>query len=131
MEIRAGPAACNGQADEPSPAGNAVALRRPEESISCAPTPSSPPDNPPFRVATTLRPSGLTSGYNGCTECGHSRRLGFQRWDAIGPPEHGRARQNDDRAEIEGRRTHRRADAPRTPKKASAVRLPTRWRSTR
>src|SRR5258708_38611669 len=98
MEIRAGPAACNGQADEPSPAGNAVALRRPEESISCAPTPSSPPDNRPFGVATTLRPSGLTSGYNGCTECGHSRRLGFQRWDAIGPSEHGRARQNDDRA---------------------------------
>src|ERR1700719_2000197 len=45
MGIRAGPAAYSGRAGELSPAGNAVAPRRPEQSIFCAPTPSSPPDD--------------------------------------------------------------------------------------
>src|SRR5450755_633711 len=55
MEIRGGPAAYSGRADEPSPAGNGGALRRPEVSIFCAPTPSSPPDN---RLLGVARPYG-------------------------------------------------------------------------
>src|SRR5262249_9573010 len=74
-ETRGGRAACSGPADEPSPAGNAGALRRPAEQTFYAATPScTQPEHPQvLKNPTSDRVNGELLGDRGSGH-NHARR---------------------------------------------------------
>src|SRR5439155_22412437 len=100
MEIRAGPAACSAPADEPSPAESAAALRSPEELISCAPTPSSLPDNR-FSVSPDPTASMVNEGLSGVARSRDYAAFGVGAGIRLKPLENEGVRRNHGGAEIE------------------------------